>query len=613
MSNYWRKRYEAIEEGLYRLGDAHIEDIEQEYNKAIKELQRKIEVFYGRFANNNEVSINDAKKMLSAKELKELRWTLSEYIKFGKENALNGKWIKQLENASIRARIERLQMLELQVRQELETLAAYKEQGLTKLLGAEYKEGYYRSIYEVQKNTGMGTAFQTLPSQEVNNILSKAWAPDGKNFSSRIWTDKNQMINTLTSELTQGFIIGRSAEEMTQRISERMNVSKRNAMRLVRTESSYFANASFQASYKEMGIEQQIFVATLDTKTSATCREMDGKIIATSDVKPGINAPPLHAYCRSVMSPYFEGNVIERAARNKDGKTYSVPGDITYKKWYNEYVTAQETPEAIKDLEKLKSSGMPESDYTEYLSTINNHQNPSIKRLYSAHGDKIGAIKKSLRSGQYNPSSNSLEFSYPQHEGMNKYGTLAHEYGHFFDAKVNYQSIHFKEMEAVRNATGMNSVFPSVASSSDEFLGALRKDKKHIQTILTPEVRAELSVKNASHRVQDAIDGLFPKSTIRWGHGEAYYNRKYSNIEYIDKIAKTSGRKALQQAYTNMGFDVSNQSKVKVICRQYEAASEAWANIMSAEVLGGEELDYIKKYLPNSYEAMMNILKRMVE
>ncbi len=338
MSSYWQKRYEAIEEGLYRLGDAHIEDLEQEYNKAIKELQRKIEVFYGRFANNNSVSINDAKKMLSAKELKELRWTLSEYIKFGKANSLDGRWVKQLENASIRARIERLQMLELQVRQELEILAAYKEQGLTKLLGAEYKEGYYRSIYEVQKNAGMGTAFQTLPSREVNIILSKAWAPDGKNFSSRIWTDKNQMINNLTSELTQGFIIGRSAEEMMQRISERMNVSKRNAMRLVRTESSYFANASFQASYKEMGIEQQIFVATLDTKTSATCREMDGKIIATSDVKPGINAPPLHAYCRSVMSPYFEGNIIERAARNKDGKTYSVPGDITYKKWYNEYV-----------------------------------------------------------------------------------------------------------------------------------------------------------------------------------------------------------------------------------------------------------------------------------
>lgn len=41
----------------------------------------------------------------------------------------------------------------------------------------------------------------------------------------------------------------------------------------------------------------------------------------------------------------------------------------------------------------------------------------------------------------------------------------------------------------------------------------------------------------------------------------------------------------------------------------YEAASEAWANIMSAEVCGGEALEYVKKYLPNSYAAMLDILK----
>ena len=58
-----------------------------------------------------------------------------------------------------------------------------------------------------------------------------------------------------------------------------------------------------------------------------------------------------------------------------------------------------------------------------------------------------------------------------------------------------------------------------------------------------------------------------------------------------------------------MGFDVSNQSKVKVICRQYEAASEMWANIMSAEVNGGQELEFVKEYLPNSYQAMLEIIK----
>ena len=36
-----------------------------------------------------------------------------------------------------------------------------------------------------------------------------------------------------------------------------------------------------------------------------------------------------------------------------------------------------------------------------------------------------------------------------------------------------------------------------------------------------------------------------------------------------------------------------------------------WANIMSAEVCGGETLEYIKMYLPNSYKAMLEILKEV--
>lgn len=58
-----------------------------------------------------------------------------------------------------------------------------------------------------------------------------------------------------------------------------------------------------------------------------------------------------------------------------------------------------------------------------------------------------------------------------------------------------------------------------------------------------------------------------------------------------------------------MGLDASNQAKTKSICRRYEAASEAWANIMSAIVCGGKELEYVEKYLPNSYQMMLEILK----
>lgn len=255
---------------------------------------------------------------------------------------------------------------------------------------------------------------------------------------------------------------------------------------------------------------------------------------------------------------------------------------------------------------------MAADEYGEYLNTINNHSNSKIRQLYSRHADEIKSIKKLPTGGQYSPRLHTIEFSYPKYDDMDKYGTLAHEYGHFFDAEVPFDGIHFKEMEAVRGATGLNVIFKSVASSSDEFLGAIRKDKEHIKSILTHDAKMDLASHNTSHGVQDAIDGLFPKSRINWGHGERYYNRKYASVESLDKkVAQVKIKKNLQQVYKNLGLDASNQTKVKTICRQYEAASEAWANIMSAEVCGGEALEYVKQYLPNSYRAMMEILKGM--
>lgn len=274
-----------------------------------------------------------------------------------------------------------------------------------------------------------------------------------------------------------------------------------------------------------------------------------------------------------------------------------------------ENATIKGKRETIQELSKLKQSGMAGNDYAEYLNIINTHRNTDITRLYKGYADNINGVRKTSASGVYSPAENKLNFDYPKYSDMNKYGTLAHEYGHFFDARASFSNLTFKEMEAVRKATGLDRSFPNAASSSDTFLAALRKDRRHIRDILTTEAKADLAAHNASSGVQDAIDGLFPKSRIRWGHGEKYYNRKYSAVESMDKIIGGTRKQDLQQAYKDLGLDASSQAKTKVICRQYETASEAWANIMSAEVCGGESLEYVKKYLPNSYEAMLEILK----
>lgn len=48
----------------------------------------------------------------------------------------------------------------------------------------------------------------------------------------------------------------------------------------------------------------------------------------------------LHCHCRSCTAPYFDdAEDAERVARGKESKTYTVPGNITYKEWEQKFVS----------------------------------------------------------------------------------------------------------------------------------------------------------------------------------------------------------------------------------------------------------------------------------
>ena len=98
----------------------YVENLDRQFANAVQEIEKSIAVWYQRFADNNDISLADAKKLLTSGELKELQWTVDEYIKFGKENAIDGAWIKQLENASAKVHISRLDALKLQIQQQAE-------------------------------------------------------------------------------------------------------------------------------------------------------------------------------------------------------------------------------------------------------------------------------------------------------------------------------------------------------------------------------------------------------------------------------------------------------------------------------------------------------------
>ena len=340
--DYWRIRFEQLEESLLDQGDKCYQEIKYQYQVALSNIEKDLSYWYHRFAINNETTLSDVNRLLNSKEIKELKWTVQEYIKYGQENAVNQKWMKELENASAKAHITRLEAMKLQVQHHIEILYDKEIKSVGDIMKNIYENGYYHTAFEIAKGISVASNLAKLDDNRISKVINKPWTTDGLNFSKRIWgKHRPQLINELHTHLTQSIIRGEDPQKAINAIAKKFDVSKKQAGNLIMTESAFFASASQKDCYNDLDVEKYEIVATLDLKTSKTCRYLDGKVFEMKDYEVGVTAPPFHNYCRTVTAPYFNDEFTaneKRIARNSDGQVYYVDANMKYNEWYDKYV-----------------------------------------------------------------------------------------------------------------------------------------------------------------------------------------------------------------------------------------------------------------------------------
>lgn len=337
-SAYWKQRFEQLEAATNKNAASTFNIIQEQYLAAEKEIERQISTWYQRFAKNNQISMAEARKLLTSGELAEFKWDVKEFIKYGEQNALNPIWMKELENASARFHISRLEALKLETQQTIEKLFGGQLDEVDKLLKKTYLQNYYHTAYEIQKGWNIGWDIAAIDERTVEKLISKPWATDGKNFSDRIWSNKAALIDEVQKQLTKTIMLGKEPDDAIKAIAAKMKTSQGQAGRLVMTESAYFASQSQKDAFTALDVEKFEIVATLDSHTSEICRELDGHVEDMKNYEPGVTAPPFHPWCRTTTVPYFEDNYGERAARGADGKTYYVPSNMKYNDWKETFV-----------------------------------------------------------------------------------------------------------------------------------------------------------------------------------------------------------------------------------------------------------------------------------
>lgn len=409
-SEYWQQRFGQLENASHQEAMTVYSRIEESFYQAQREIENKINSWYVRFANNNEMTINEAKKLLNSNELKEFKWDVQEYIKYGHENELNEHWMKELENASTKYHVSRLEALKIQTQQTMEKLFGNELDEVDNLTKNSYINNYFHTMFEYQKGFNIGFNVTNIDQNKLSKIVNKPWAVDEKNFSERIWGNKTKLINELHNELTKMCLTGKSPDESIKYLSKKFNTSKAQAGNLIMTENAYFSQLAQKDCFNALDVEKYEIVATLDSHTSEICKEQDGKVYNMKDYQPGITAPPFHNYCRSTTVPHFDDDFDdegERAAKGEDGKTYYVSDKMKYEDWYNKYVQDEVN---LKNTPKNDKINISNNEIVKQLKDLKIEYNPVQKLDKSLTTDEI--VQKISGGDTTKDSCSSLGFAY---------------------------------------------------------------------------------------------------------------------------------------------------------------------------------------------------------
>lgn len=316
LSKYWiareaenRKREKKDDEALSR-------EILEKQRALERSINKEIEAFYGRYATKEGMTLAEAKKRIKTADIKELSALAARMVP-AKDMSDYANERMRLYNATMR--INRLEALKAQI--GLDVLKAYEE---------HYRDLEKRMLRKAKEEAIRNAAIlgYTVPEhydKRIDAIINSSF--HNAKWSERLWHDQDALKMTLDKELTRGIMLGEHPRDIARRMSRSFDVSRAALFRLAVTEMTRLQIAVQEDSYKRAGIEWYEYIAIIDDRTSKICTQLNMKHFPVSQIKSGVNAPPMHPHCRSSTAPYVPDEK-EEAALNKEfgimGKTLSV-------------------------------------------------------------------------------------------------------------------------------------------------------------------------------------------------------------------------------------------------------------------------------------------------
>ncbi|UBH16395.1 minor capsid protein [Macrococcus armenti] len=288
--SYWEKR-EIDNLTVEMMKDAEVaEHIKNLCDEMFIVIQKEIESMYARYATKEGISMADAKKRISEFDVAEYEKIVAKYVR---EKDFSDEANKRLRLYNVTMRINREEYIKAMLNAHITALGSDIENKLSEYLDDA-------TVRELKRQAGiLGNI--SVERKDIKAIINSSHF--GAVWSSRLWSNMDDVRGVVDRMVKDSIIRGRHPQEYVGELRKLTGRTEFEARRLLITEASRVQIEAQKLSYLETGVLKYKYKAIMDNRTTETCKDLNNKVFKVSDMRIGVNAPPMHAFCRSTTVP----------------------------------------------------------------------------------------------------------------------------------------------------------------------------------------------------------------------------------------------------------------------------------------------------------------------
>lgn len=309
---YWEDRAKEIIDEESKSDYEIAREIQRIVDEMNADIEDEINRFYARYAINEGISFIEAKKKIDAVDVQQFSQKAKEYVE---NKDFSEKANQELKAYNTKMYVSREKLLQAQLGLIVTYAYAQIEQSMYNYM----ESAYYRALK--QQAGILGETLQV----SINDVKTIIFTPfENHKWSTRLWSDMETVRRHVQKTTRHVLLRGRHPYEFIKDMRKDTGATTYNMKRLLLTETARVqTEASKRHMLEEHGPESEYqFVAKMDSKTTKTCRSLNDKTFKVKDMVPGVNAPPMHPFCRSAVVPHIDENWRDKFFEERKGKYF---------------------------------------------------------------------------------------------------------------------------------------------------------------------------------------------------------------------------------------------------------------------------------------------------